>query len=63
MTVTSARLQPGAWQDWLVWARVCLEHGRNDDEYRKSVQSTINMLEADGGELLSFALLTARRNG
>ena len=53
--VTSARLQATGWQDWLLWARA-LSAGGNE-----SVEGTIEMLETDGGELLSFALLTGRR--
>jgi SAM-dependent methyltransferase len=50
VTVTSARLQEDGWADWLRWARA----GRSPDR-----DSVIAMLEADRGELLSFALVTA----
>ncbi|MEV5342507.1 methyltransferase domain-containing protein [Streptomyces sp. NPDC052676] len=56
--VTSARLQQGSWRDWLLWARAGAEHhpdGRNRN------QPVIDMLTADGGEFLSFALVTARK--
>jgi SAM-dependent methyltransferase len=59
VSVTSARLQPTGWRDWLLWARVCLEHG--DPAASDMVRQTIAMLEADQGEFLSFALVTARR--
>lgn len=50
VTVTSARLQENGWQDWLLWARA------------GGHQPTIAMLEADQGEYLSFALVTAVKN-
>src|SRR5262245_18057873 len=49
VTVTSARLQKDGWNDWLLWARA------------GGHQPTIAMLEADQGEYLSFALVTATR--
>lgn len=49
VTVTSARLQEDGWGDWLLWARACGE------------EDVIRMLEADKGEYLSFALITARK--
>lgn len=55
MEVTAARLQATGWHDWLLWARALLEGGN------ESVQGTIEMLETDGGELLSFALVAGRR--
>ncbi|MET9897823.1 methyltransferase domain-containing protein [Streptomyces sp. NPDC006446] len=58
VTVTSARLQEDAWRDWLLWTRACAEH-RPDD--RAAQQPVIDMLTADAGAFLSFALLTARR--
>ncbi len=59
VTVTSARLQPAGWIDWLLWARVCLHQVAAGDE---GIKSVIRMLEADRGEFLSFALVTARKN-
>lgn len=56
--VGSARHQPGAWASWLLWSRVCREHNAEPDY---DIGSVIEMLEADGGELLSFALVTARK--
>lgn len=50
VTVTSARLQEDGWADWLRWTRA----GNSPDR-----DSVIAMLEADRGELLSFALVTA----
>ena len=58
VTVTSARLQEDAWRDWLLWTRACAEH-RPDD--RAAQQPVIDMLTADAGAHLSFALLSARR--
>ncbi|MFB6553308.1 methyltransferase domain-containing protein [Streptomyces sp. NPDC056405] len=58
--VTSARLQQDAWRDWLLWARAGAEYradSRNADD-----RAVIDMLTTDGGEYLSFALVTARRN-
>ncbi|MFD3333825.1 SAM-dependent methyltransferase [Streptomyces sp. NPDC058700] len=57
--VTSARLQHGAWQDWLLWTQACAEH---QPDGRSANQPVIDMLTADGGEFLSFALVTARKN-
>ncbi|MBC9719691.1 methyltransferase domain-containing protein [Streptomyces sp. TRM66268-LWL] len=56
--VTSARLQEDAWQDWLLWARAGAEHHTDG---RAAQQPVIDMLTEDAGELLSFALLTARK--
>jgi SAM-dependent methyltransferase len=44
-----ARLQDGGWEDWLVWAEV------------GGSQPTVDMLRADGGALISFALVSARK--
>ncbi|MFE9845270.1 SAM-dependent methyltransferase [Streptomyces goshikiensis] len=56
--VTSARLQEDGWRDWLLWAQACAEQGTDS---RKANQPVIDMLLKDRGELLSFALVTARR--
>ena len=48
--VTSARLQESGCDDWLRWAQA--GSSSSDD-------SVIAMLEADRGDLLSFALVTA----
>ncbi|MGV9453705.1 SAM-dependent methyltransferase [Streptomyces sp. NPDC003635] len=56
--VTSARLQKDAWRDWLLWARACAEARPDGVEANQPV---IDMLMEDGGEFLSFALVTARR--
>lgn len=53
--VSAARLQPTGWSDWLLWARALLERGN------QSVQGTIDMLESDGGELVTFSLISGRR--
>lgn len=57
--VTSARLQPGGWRDWVLWTRACVE--RASDAY--DLAKVTKMLDADGGDLLSFALVTARKLG
>ncbi|MFE9659935.1 methyltransferase domain-containing protein [Streptomyces sp. NPDC005955] len=57
--VTSARLQPDAWRDWLLWTRAGIEHRPRG---RAAAQPVIDMLTEDGGEFLSFALLTARKH-
>jgi SAM-dependent methyltransferase len=50
VTVTSARLQDGGWDDWLRWSRAT------------GSDSVVDMLTADRGRYLSFALVTARKN-
>ncbi|RSO10870.1 SAM-dependent methyltransferase [Streptomyces sp. WAC 06783] len=59
VTVTSAQLQQDGRRDWLLWARACAAH-RPDDLAHRPV---IDMLTADGGDFLGFALVTARKNG
>ncbi len=59
VTVTSARLQPDGWQDWRLWALARAEHQPGG---RASKRPTLEMLNTDGGEFLTFALITARRN-
>lgn len=59
VTVTSARLQPDGCHDWLLWARAC--HEQQPEDARAATESVITMLEADGGEFLSFALVAARK--
>ncbi|WP_369779772.1 cyclopropane-fatty-acyl-phospholipid synthase family protein [Streptomyces sp. R33] len=56
--VTSARLQEDAWRDWLLWARACAELQPDGERTNRLV---IDMLVEDGGEHLSFALVTARK--
>lgn len=56
--VTCARLHPHGWQDWLTWERAAAEH---QPEHQAEHLAMIDMLEADGGELLSFAMLAARK--
>lgn len=55
--VTSARHQPDGWRDWLLWTRAVAEHGTGGADARR----VIDMLTADAGEYLGFALVTARR--
>ncbi|TDO36329.1 methyltransferase family protein [Kribbella sp. VKM Ac-2527] len=52
--VTSARLQENGWRDWLTWSRAVSARNGTPD-------ATVEMLEADQGEYLTFALLTARK--
>ncbi|MEV6108172.1 methyltransferase domain-containing protein [Streptomyces sp. NPDC051940] len=47
--VTAARMQEHGWDDWLRWSRAC-----GDD-------AVTRMLLEDGGELLGFALVAARK--
>ncbi|MFF1343796.1 SAM-dependent methyltransferase [Streptomyces sp. NPDC058290] len=56
--VSSARLQEGAWRDWLLWTRACAEE---QPDGLAAHQPVIDMLTEDGGEFLSFALVTARK--
>ncbi|MFB7089857.1 methyltransferase domain-containing protein [Streptomyces sp. NPDC056296] len=58
--VTSARLQQDAWRNWLLWARAGA--GYRADSRNADDRAVIDMLTTDGGEFLSFALVTARRN-
>jgi len=54
VTVTTARLQDGGWDDWRRWAlAVAARAGAGAD------RATLDMLDADGGEYLSFVLLAA----
>ena len=59
VTVEAARLQPGGWHDWVLWTRACIEHGSGDVAAEQ--QAVLAMLEADAGDLLTFALVTARK--
>ncbi|MFF0345119.1 SAM-dependent methyltransferase [Kribbella sp. NPDC004875] len=52
--VTAARLQPDGWADWVAWSRAV-------SEYRGERDGALDMLEADQGEYLSFAILAARK--
>jgi SAM-dependent methyltransferase len=58
VTVTSARLQQDGWLDWLLWAQALAEHVPDGSG---ASQPVIDMLKADGGEFLSFVLLTAHK--
>ncbi|MFC1408444.1 cyclopropane-fatty-acyl-phospholipid synthase family protein [Streptacidiphilus sp. N1-12] len=56
--VTCARLQEHGWRDWLAWELALAEHRpQNLAEH----QARIEVLTIDGGELLSFAILAARK--
>lgn len=56
--VTSARLQDDGWRDWMLWARALAEQS---PDAGAAHQPVIDMLTADGGEHLGFALLSARK--
>lgn len=58
VTVTSARLQKDGWLDWYLWAQACAEQSL---EGPRPLTPVIELLAADRGELLTFALVTARR--
>lgn len=56
--VTCARLQAHGWLDWLAWERAGAEHRpENPGEHL----ARIDVLTADAGQLLSFAMLAARK--
>ncbi len=58
VTVDAARLQTGGWRDWVLWTRAGLEHRTGD---AAELGDVLAMLEADAGELLTFALVAARK--
>ncbi|HYN94708.1 MAG TPA: methyltransferase domain-containing protein [Pilimelia sp.] len=58
VTVTSARLQPDGWHDWLLWSRAVRDRAATDEP---GFDPVVAMLEADKGEFLSFALVSARK--
>ncbi|MEU8240097.1 methyltransferase domain-containing protein [Actinoplanes missouriensis] len=53
VSVTSARWQQDGWRDWLLWSRAVSRDPAGDP--------VVAMLEKDGGSLLGFTLLTARK--
>ncbi|MFF7552600.1 SAM-dependent methyltransferase [Streptomyces olivaceus] len=59
--VASARLQPGGWQDWLLWARAGARYRSADGSIADGDRAVVDMLTADRGEFLSFALVAARK--
>jgi SAM-dependent methyltransferase len=61
VTVTSARLQQDGWRDWLLWTRAVVEH-TGDRSGPHDHQAVIDLLAADQGELLGFAMVTATGN-
>ncbi|MET9254868.1 methyltransferase domain-containing protein [Streptomyces sp. NPDC003717] len=56
--VTTARHQPEAWQNWLLWTRACAAHQPDGARVHGPV---LDMLTEDAGEHLSFTLLTGRK--
>jgi SAM-dependent methyltransferase len=61
VTVTAARAQAAGWADWKLWCEVCAEHSGHP-MVRQGSRDTLPMLDADRGELLTFALITAVRS-
>lgn len=57
--IVAARPQPRGWDDWRLWCEVCAEHASNED-VRQASATEGGTLDADGGELLTFALVTGR---
>lgn len=53
--VTAARLQESGWDDWLTWSRAV-------SAYRGEREGTLDMVESDQGEYLTFAILAARKS-
>lgn len=53
VTSINARLQPDGWSDWLRWERAVVENGATD------AKASVDMLEADEGRLLTFAIVSA----
>lgn len=62
VTVTSARAQQDGWHDWLLWTRAVAEHTGDRPGPQHDRQALIDLLTADRGELLTFALVTAKKN-
>ncbi len=56
--VTCARMHPHGWRDWLTWARAVAE---DQPEKRAEHLAVVDMLTADAGRLLSFAMVAARK--
>jgi SAM-dependent methyltransferase len=52
--VTAARLQENGWADWVAWSHAV-------SEYRGERDGALDMLEADNGQYLTFAILAARK--
>lgn len=52
--VTAARLQENGWGDWIRWSRAV-------SAYRGERDGSLDMLEADDGRYLTFAVLAARK--
>lgn len=55
VTNVQARLQPEGWSDWMRWELAALAHGN------QGTQPSIDMLEADEGRLLTFAIASAMK--
>jgi Methyltransferase domain len=62
VTVTSARPQKDGWRDWLLWTQAVAEHTGDRTGPQHNRQAVIDLLTADRGEFLIFAMVTARKN-
>ena len=60
MTCVAARLQEGGWEDWLLWQRAIAAHRTAPSEEAGAHEPVLTMLDADQGESVTFALVTAR---
>lgn len=63
VTDVVARLQDGGWEDWLRWQRAVAALRPAEEGAAAGARTpdpVLTMLEADGGELVSFTLLSAR---
>lgn len=61
--VEHADSPPHGWEDWLLWSRACASVGRRaaTEAPQRAGQSEREMLEIDGGRLLGFTRVVARR--
>lgn len=56
--VSTARTQPDGWRHWLRWSEVCAQAGGSELARADSAR-TVDMLAADRGRTLTFALIVA----
>ena len=63
VTVEHADSLPHGWEDWLLWDRACAQAGHRAPtaELEEAGATEQEMLEADGGRLLGFTRIVARR--
>lgn len=57
VTAISSRSQETGWADWLLWHQACSQASGRPSS---ATDPVLNMLEVDQGQLLTFALLSAR---